>query len=233
MHAVSPKIFPKALVFDWDNTLVDSQSATLEALNITLKTFGYTPLSREQYANQPSLSVRAYFEILFPLHQLEEAKSIYLREEKKTSSLGVVPFKEAAALLTWLDLHRIPMAVVSNKGGDLLREEVKQLGWNDYFFSVIGSCDTPEDKPSAVPLLHVLKQGSLTPSSLIWFVGDSIVDMKCAEEAACLPVSVGRQADLHASPVLKAQSCGGLHTILRQFHDSNPCFVPACPSAES
>ncbi|PPR65951.1 MAG: hypothetical protein CFH03_00782, partial [Alphaproteobacteria bacterium MarineAlpha3_Bin2] len=34
---------PRAILFDWDNTLVDSWPTIIDALNVTLEAYGKTP----------------------------------------------------------------------------------------------------------------------------------------------------------------------------------------------
>lgn len=160
----------------------------------------------------PPISIRTYFRNIFDVNSLEAAEKVYL---KHASRLSLTPFSASKPLLDWLFLHGVPMAVVSNKHGDLLRKEVDVLGWGQFFYSVIGSYDTPEDKPSATPLLHALSIKKINPCPRIWFVGDSLIDMNCAKNAGCTPVSVGLQANAYEQPMIKAGCSHGLLSLLQ------------------
>ena len=205
--------FPRAVLFDWDNTLVNTTRGCYQALNTVLSAFGKKTPTFEEFLRQPPLSARNYFKEIFHGKEYEEAQNLLSYHSERFS---VSPFTYAYPLLNWLNEVGVPMAVVSNKEGELLRKEIKKLGWSGYFYCCVGSCDTPEDKPSPTPLLYALAQHALEPSPSIWFVGDSLVDMSCAQQAGCTPVSVGIQADTHSYPFIKAQNCKTLLDLLQK-----------------
>lgn len=217
--------FPKAVLFDWDNTLVDTELSTFHALNVIFRKFGKEQMTFEEFAKKPATSVRSSFKEIFSPDQYMEAEKFYaLHSESLTSH--VKPFLDAEPLLKWLKLHNILAGVVSNKEGNCLRKEISHLKWDHYFYCAIGSYDTAEDKPSSVPLLHALSQKSLTAGPNIWFVGDSIVDMICAHQSNCLPVSIGRQAEIHGKPGIKAKDRQHIYDILHNLHKKEtPCTV--------
>ena len=100
--------------------------------------------------------------------------------------LDVVP-----ALLEGLAARGVPMGLVSNKTGALLRREVAALGWEPYFFAQVGAGDAARDKPApeAVALaLSGVPGGPLAPGPAVWFVGDTPTDMACAHASGCAPV---------------------------------------------
>lgn len=209
--------FPQAVLFDWDNTLVDTTRGCYHAINTVLATFGKKTYTFEEFLNYPSISVRNYFKDLFNTQEYDEAQKLFSHHAERFS---VSPFTYSYPLLNWLKAVEVPMAVVSNKEGNLLRKEIDKLGWADYFYCAVGSCDTPEDKPSPTPLLYALSQKPLEPGPSIWFVGDSVVDMSCAHKAGCAPVSVGEQADTYPHPLIKAVDCRGLLDLLqKKYYD--------------
>jgi len=205
--------FPQAVLFDWDNTLVDTTRGCYHAINTVLSAFGKKTHTFEEFVNSPSISVRNYFKEIFTVHEYDEAQKLFFHHAER---LSASPFTYAYPLLNWLKAVGVPMAVVSNKEGVLLRREIDKLGWSDYFYCAVGSYDTHEDKPSPVPLLHALSQKPIAPSPYVWFVGDSIVDMSCAHKAGCTPVSVGEQADTHPHPLIQAVDCKGLLDLLQK-----------------
>jgi phosphoglycolate phosphatase len=213
------KRFPNAVLFDWDNTLVDTTRDTLRALNAVCAAFEYRSITLEEFHTKPSLSIRAFIRTMVPESDVLRAESIFFQN---TSHLDAVLLPHAHTIAIWLHDLKIPTGVVSNKGGDRLRKEIQRLGLSHVFDCAIGSGDTSEDKPSGGPLLHALSQKNLAPSEDIWFVGDSVVDMMCAHHAGCTPVSVGPQADAFAHPKIKAQNCHGLWKILKSLKRPSP-----------
>lgn len=217
-----PPHLPEVILFDWDDTLVDTRHVSFQSINITLQTLGRPPLLWEPFVQQPSLSAREYFPTLFSAEELPKAHHVFRQALMEQHLAALIPTAGAHALLTWIQTQRIPMGVVSNKEGTILRKEIAHLQWESFFKCAVGSYDTPHDKPSPIPLYHALQAFSVDPGHHVWFVGDSIVDMMCAKNASCVPVSVGPQADLHPHPTVQAKHCIGLHQLLQTLPIKQP-----------
>jgi phosphoglycolate phosphatase len=143
-----------------------------------------------------------------------EVEQFFYSELRKYHHEGLRPMPGSERLLQMLTGRNVYMGVVSNKHGDLLRSEIKHLGWDHHFGRAIGARDTAFDKPSALPLLESLSQTNITPGHDVWFLGDSKVDMQCARSANCVPVSLSPRAVLDESPVISAKDCLGVIQIL-------------------
>jgi len=211
---LQPKRFPSAILFDWDNTLVDTTQDTLRALNAVSTKFGQKTMTLAEFHQKPSLTLRLFIESIVSPEDVLVAEKFFIEH---TKNIDVVFLPHAEKLIHWLHARKIPMGIVSNKIGTRLRSEIDTLKLAHVFYCAIGSGDTTEDKPSSKPLLHALSQRQIVPSEDIWFVGDSVVDMMCAYHAGCTPVSVSLQADIYEKPKIKAQDCHGLWTILKNF----------------
>lgn len=173
---------PEAVIFDWDGVLVESLGFIKEAFLHMCKRV--TPRRAVDADNLPAMSLRDYFPILFEEEAPMATKIFYdYVEENHLNALKTTDGAEE--LLRFLWEQSVPLFVVSNKKGGLLRKEVDYLSWTRYFRCVIGSGDFEEDKPSAVPVRHALASEGLSPSRKVWFVGDSAVDMECAENSGC------------------------------------------------
>ncbi len=180
---------PKAILFDWDNTLIDSQQSVDAALNYTLKKIGNNGSLISRHSH---ISRKEYLISLFGDRWLE-ANIIYQQyldqqafTEDLKLNLGVIEMLEE------LKQYNLYLAIVSNKEGTNLRQEVAHLGLNDYFKKIVGSRDTPEDKPSPLPVLFALEGSDIKPSNEVLFIGDSITDVHCAINANCLPIIYGQ-----------------------------------------
>ena len=198
----SPFPYPIAILFDWDNTLADTTRICFVAFCKVMEHFGKEPFSYEEFTSIPPYSVRGLFQHVLPGNDQAEALFYQFLPPHHAT-----PIDGAQDLLDCLHGQSIPLALVSNKKGDALRKEVGAFGWDHYFFGVVGSHDTPEDKPSAVPLEHaVLQKEGLICGPNIWFVGDSRIDQECAQNAGCTPVLINKQCPRNAFPLF--QSCG-------------------------
>jgi phosphoglycolate phosphatase len=185
---------PQAILFDWDNTLVDSWATIHDALNFLMRAMDKPEWSMAETRERVRLSLRESFPVHFG-ERWEEAREIYLDRFRAIhlDRLTALPGREA--MLRSLVETGIYLGVVSNKTGPLLRREVEQLGWSRFFGSVVGAGDAAADKPSCEPVHLALSLSGVTPGEDVWFVGDTAVDMQCAENSGCVAVLLGPPAD--------------------------------------
>ncbi len=212
---------PRAVIFDWDNTLVDSWPAIAEAINHTRAAMGHEVWSLEQIKQRCTRAARESFPEWFGA-EWERAYDIYyrgfdeIRKAREIASLAGAP-----ELLQWLKDQSIPAFVVSNKRGDYLRLEVERLQWQDYFVGVAGAQDSPHDKPHRAHVDHVLQPAGIIPNKAVWFVGDSETDVKCARNADCTPVFIGTSDEARRLDVpLVFSDCQNLLKMLYEQHIS-------------
>jgi phosphoglycolate phosphatase len=180
---------PRAVLFDWDHTLVDNWDAIRAALNFTLVSFGQQEWSVEETRARIKASLRDSFPLLFG-ERWEAARTVFLDHFAANHLEVLKPLPGAADLLAHLAGQGIYMGIVSNKRGPTLRLEAAHLGWDRYFGRIIGAEDAPEDKPSPIPVSMALEGSGIAPGADVWFVGDTSIDMECAHNAGCLPVLV-------------------------------------------
>ncbi len=178
---------PKAIVFDWDNTLVDSWECIHFANNATLRHMGLPEWTLDETRQRVAKSLRDSFPVLFG-NRWEAARDFFYATFRAIHLDHLKPLPGSAELLKELAEHGVWLAVVSNKSGEFLRKEAEQLGWSRYFRRLVGANDASEDKPSAVPVLMALEGSGVAPGEDVWFVGDSAIDMHCAVNAGCAPV---------------------------------------------
>ena len=211
---------PRALLFDWDNTLVDSWAAIRHALNVTLQAMGQDAWSIEETRARVRASVRDTFPRLFGA-RAAEATEIFYRTFEADHLENLRPRPGAQEMLEGLaeDRH-LYLAVVSNKQGRLLRREARHLGWDRFFARLVGANDAARDKPAVEAVDLALEGAGLAAGPQVWFVGDTDIDMLCARNAACLPVLLRRAAPGEgefgdAEPRLHLRSCAALSDAIR------------------
>ena len=181
---------PRALLFDWDNTLADNWSAIGAALNAALLAMGQAPWSEAEIRLRVRVSLRESFPEMFGARWLQARWIFYDRfHAHHLDHLSALP--GAGEALHTLARAGFYLGVVSNKRGDLLRREAAHLGWRDLFGRVIGAGDAPADKPAPDPAVLALEPSGIAPGREVWLVGDSGVDMACARAAGCVPVLIG------------------------------------------
>jgi len=184
---------PSALLFDWDNTLVDSWAAIHAALHETFVAMGQEPWTLEECKERVRASARDTFPRLFGA-RAAEATEVFYTAFRRNHLRDVRPLPGAEALLRRLSGAQIPLGIVSNKKGDLLRAEVAALGWGLYFTGVVGADDAARDKPAADAVTLALSFLCHEACEEVWFVGDTDIDMVCAVTTGCLPVLLRPEA---------------------------------------
>ena len=134
---------PKAILFDWDNTLVDSWAVIFDALNFTLESFGKEPWSIAETKARVRKSMRDSFPDLFGV-EWEKAAEVFYRRFDDIHISRLKPIEGAQVMLDGILKQGIFMGVVSNKRGDYLRKEVQHLGWGKYFSSLYSKINNSE-----------------------------------------------------------------------------------------
>lgn len=178
---------PRAVIFDWDNTLVDSWECIRESYNRTFRHFGMAEWSLEETQARVAASMRDSFPAMFG-ERWPEARDVF------TSSFAAIhvdylkPLPGAGELLERLRARNLLLAVVSNKRGSFLRKEAEIIGWSSHFATLVGADDAAADKPDAAPVHLALAGSGVEPGPEVWFVGDSPIDVQCAVNAGCTPI---------------------------------------------
>ncbi len=180
---------PRAVIFDWDDTLVDNWDTAVKSLNAALVAMGMEPWSEEEARRRSGPSARDLFTALFG-DRWQEADKVFYDTFTQLVMTNLHIHENAEDILKLLTDHDIYLAVVSNKRGPLLRKEVGYACFTQYFNSVVGAGDAESDKPHAAPVLLALRDSGIEPGPDVWFIGDSHTDMQCALNAGCTPVLI-------------------------------------------
>jgi phosphoglycolate phosphatase len=209
---------PRAILFDWDNTLIDSWDAIHDAQNHTLATFGLPIWSLEETRKRVRGSMRDTYPQLFGERWREAGEVFYQRFAAKHLDT-VRPLAGSGELLTALQAAGTYLGVVSNKRGDYLREEAERLGWLPLFGKLVGAFDAARDKPAPDPVFMALDGSGIAPGDDVWFVGDADIDLQCAVNAGCVPVLVRaeppEEGEFDGSPpALHVADCNALSKVL-------------------
>lgn len=183
------KIPPRAIVFDWDNTLVDSWATIHEALVLTFTAMGREPWTLAETKARVRHSLRDAFPALFG-DRWEEARKLYLDHFTAMHIERLTPIIGAAELLADARRAGLHLAVLSNKTGRILRLEADHLGWTAHFKRLVGAGDAAADKPDPAAMQFAL-EGSGFAGAEVWYVGDTALDMECAARAGCTAVLLG------------------------------------------
>jgi phosphoglycolate phosphatase len=181
----------KGIIFDWDNTLVESWPLLLTAMNHTLSNMQMHPVTIEILQQKSILSSKDIF-IEFFGDDWQKAREIFHTFVRSKHLEILKPLPNAKDLLDFTKQINMPVAIVSNKNKQILTTEIDYLGWNDYFKTVIGSEEAAKDKPDPAPGILACERMGILPQ-YIAFIGDTIADWECAKAMDAKAIAIGVQ----------------------------------------
>jgi phosphoglycolate phosphatase len=190
-----PLHLPRAIIFDWDNTLVDSWEAIARAINDVRGKYGLAIWSLPEIKANCTRAARDSFPEWFGAKWQEAYDYYYRRFDEVRKESKIKELNGAETLLRWLKSQNVPCFVVSNKHGEYLRMEAAMLGWQDLFAAIVGAQDAAKDKPARDVIDMALHKADIKAAGNVWFVGDSEIDVQCARNADCTPVLIGDEEE--------------------------------------
>ncbi|MBS0219784.1 MAG: HAD family hydrolase [Proteobacteria bacterium] len=209
---------PRAILFDWDNTLVNTWPTIIECYHDTFTALGLPPWTAREVQERAHGSLRDLFPTLFG-ERASEAERIFYRTFHRIHLERLEPLPGAEALLARASSSGCYLAVVSNKVGVNLRAELVHLGWGRWISKAVGAKDAKRDKPAPDPIFLALDGTGIAPDEQVWMVGDTPADLECAHAAGCLPVYFGSLEQVSERlkefpPRLHARNCHELAALL-------------------
>jgi phosphoglycolate phosphatase len=215
---------PRAILFDWDNTLADNWAAIHAAMNVTLIAMEQRPWTVEQSRDRIKGSLRESFPLLFG-NRWREAGRIYRDAFEREHLVQLREMPNAGEMLAALRRRGLYLAVVSNKMGRYLRIEADRLGWTGHFGRLVGAQDADMDKPAIEPVEMALAGSGVARGPDVWFVGDTDIDMICAVNASCTPILLraappGGGEFVTGRPARHVKGCSSLANLVAQLRVS-------------
>ena len=182
---------PKVALFDWDDTLVDTGKIYKIIFAEVIDELGIKEWDKDAAELYKFHSRRDSLPLIFK-DDWRRIDALFSKKVRNIDLDKVFPLDNALDTIQQLANDGVIMSIVSNKDATQLRNEVKFLEWNKYFHKIIGSGDAEKDKPWPDPVQLALEDINLKANDITWFIGDSIVDIKCAQDSGCKPILFGQ-----------------------------------------
>lgn len=180
----------KAIIFDFDGTLVDSEKAIYECFQSITRRLAP---ERESYSKNlligPPLRDTAS-EILGPEHQgsLDEFVQLFIEMHDEQVIQHTEPYPDVIQVLKQLYTKNISMAVATNKRYAPTQKLMNHFGWEN-FFVFVECCDSqPQIRNKDTMIQDIINYDDSFYGS--YFVGDTVND--------------GLSANLNQLPFIKA-----------------------------
>jgi phosphoglycolate phosphatase len=181
----------RALIFDLDGTLIDSQSDLIRSVNATLLEMGRKELHEDTISGYighgaPRL-VRLALGGNASDQECERALQFFLgyyNEHKLDSTSAYSGVPEALE-----HLAHYPMAILTNKPVRVSVRILEGLGLSKYFRAVYGGNSFETKKPDPLGANTILREFAAAPDEVL-LIGDSEVDVQTARNAGTLAAAV-------------------------------------------
>jgi HAD superfamily hydrolase (TIGR01509 family) len=212
----SPNGF-RAVLFDWDGTLVDSAQRTYGCY---VKVFSAYGIEFDRAAFERTYSpdwYRTYEEVGLAREHWPEADARWISCYETEPSRLLPGASEALARLARAGFAQ---GLVSSGDGSRVRREIRALGLDRYFAAVVCGGETARRKPDPEPLLLALERLDVPPAAAA-YVGDSPEDVAMARSAGSFAVGIpggfpNREALVASRPDVLAPSLEeALRALLR------------------
>ncbi len=186
----TPRRPVRAVVWDFDGTLVDSPVAVQAATNAALAEHGFAAATLEQVKTGmlrptvPRMAWHAGIEADAALAQtLNDA---FYRHAAELFPQTAHPFPGMAELVEGL---AVPQAVVTNNLGSMVRATLGRCGLLLRMRAVLGDGDLPAAKPDARGPWMAAAACGVDPADCA-YIGDSAVDLETARAAGMTAIGV-------------------------------------------
>lgn len=180
----------RAIIWDFDGTLVDSPAAVQAATNAALAEQGFAPADLEAVkagmvkATVPRMAGHAGIADSDP--RAQSLMDAFYRHSAELFPRTAQAFAGIPELLRSL---AVPQAVVTNNHGVIVRDTLTRLGLIEILVAVLGDGDLPAPKPDPRAPWMAAAACGVAPQDCA-YVGDSAVDLQTARAAGMVAVGV-------------------------------------------
>lgn len=175
----------KALIFDFDGTLIDSAPDLAHAANRLMVEYDLPEFDVKTIAGFigngiPKLVERVMKARDIDLSQLADFTEQFKAKYQEDPTSRTIIFDHVVESLTTLQNKGIKLGLCTNKALSATKIILKNLDLARYFDAVIAGDSTKEMKPDPAPLTEAMRQLGVKASEVI-YVGDSHIDMQAAQ----------------------------------------------------
>ena len=180
----------RLIIFDWDGTLMDSETQIVHAMSAAIDEMGLQKRSIDQCRNIIGLGLKEAIDALYPgrdeafRQQFVECYRHHWFSNAQTSEL----FPGARETLHLLKESGFVLAVATGKGRAGL-EKVLLATELEAVFSATRCSDEARSKPHPQMLLEILQELDIEPCQAL-MVGDTEYDLSMAMGAGVAPIAV-------------------------------------------
>jgi HAD superfamily hydrolase (TIGR01549 family) len=175
----------RAVLFDWDGTLLDSFTADSAAYLAMFRALGVVWDVGDFARHYSPNWLRVYRAARLPRAKWELADRLWKRAYQKQNP-KLIPGARAA--LRELE-QKFVIGIVSSGSSWRVRRQIRDFNLKRYISVCVCSEDAPKRKPDPAPLKVALRKLGLSPRDAV-YVGDAPEDIEMARGAGVIPIGV-------------------------------------------
>ena len=181
----------KAVLFDLDGTLLDTNELIFDSFNRTIIECVGTTLEREEIVNFFGRPLKESFGNKFGHDnpKLDEYINYYRAINEQNHDNMCFAFEGVKELLTELKNRGIKIGIVTSKRGELARRGMEIAGIIDFMDVIITPESTKLHKPNPEPVIEACRILGIEPKEA-FMVGDASYDILCGNSAGCRTIAV-------------------------------------------
>ena len=184
----------KYVLFDWDNTLAESRTSLVYAVDKVLANYGLPCWEVSKEKRNRNLSFKDNFPLIFG-DKAKEAYEEYREIYKQIVVNKITTFDKVPEVIKFFLEHKVRLIIMTNKERCLLEYELPLLFEKNNFYKIVCGHEAPADKPDGQHALYALK-GLLKPEEInrdnVWIIGDSPQDSSVALSIGALPIRINK-----------------------------------------
>ena len=170
----------KAIIFDVDGVLVDSNKIIVEMFQEVARHFNLRIPTDKEINELSGKPLNEIIEILWPDFDMNLFAKTYREQFAKKI---ILPFDGSVETLSRLKKSGFRFGIVSSKLRFFTEKNLKEAGYEMEWFDTIITCeDTKNHKPSPDPIILGYKKLNLKPQEIL-YVGDAKFDYDAAKSA--------------------------------------------------
>jgi len=190
------------IIFDFDGTLVDSRADIVNSVNKMLSSLGFAQKSPEEVAGFIGTGLKQLIiDVLGTAKtpKLSEAIKLYKDIYRRHMFDNTTVYPGTADVLEYFKDKK--KTIISNKSAEFIELSLKKFKIEKFFIKISGGDDDNCRKPSACPIINVMKELKAKQRETI-IIGDSSLDIQTGINAGILTCGatygIGKKEDILA-----------------------------------
>lgn len=177
----------KAIVFDFDGTLIDSKNSVLKAYRYSCQSRGLPPITEQDLNSFGGHNLLMTYQHFFPGQDAEQLASLH-RQYQVDHPEEYLPFSFTKSTLEKLKQSGHKLSIITSRGKNcFLILALNQL--TPYFDYIVTADEVSHDKPDPESMLMTLSRLQVRPEEAV-MVGDMQVDIQIGQNTGVSTIGV-------------------------------------------